>query len=142
MNQLNSIVKYFEQLSPQLLVLIGGVYTDNAYFKDPFVEVRGATQIKDIYLRRFQTYREPALRVRQQFSGSDGAALLWDLTFSQQGERKSISGMTHLRLSDDGRIQHQRDYWDAAEAVYEKIPGLGAVLRYAKRKVNTLSIAA
>ena len=29
-----------------------------------------------------------------------------------------------------------RDYWDAAEELYEKLPLLGALMRWLKRRVN------
>lgn len=135
-SQLNSLIKYFEGLSPELLVLIGGVYTDNAYFKDPFNEVRGIAQVKNIYLRRFSTYRQPYMKVRQSFTGADGTALRWDLTFSLGAMTRTISGMTLLRLDYNGRIEYHRDFWDATEAIYAKIPGMSAVMRYAKRKAS------
>jgi hypothetical protein len=47
-----------------------------------------------------------------------------------------IRGGSHLTLDPDGRISDHRDYWDAAEELYEKLPGLGALMRWLKRKAN------
>jgi len=30
-----------------------------------------------------------------------------------------------------------RDYWDAAEELYEKLPGIGAFMRFLKRRANS-----
>lgn len=35
----------------------------------------------------------------------------------------------------DGRIVLHRDYWDAAEELYAKLPVLGGLMRYLKRKL-------
>ncbi len=36
----------------------------------------------------------------------------------------------------DGRIQRHRDYWDTAEEVYAKLPVLGALVRWLRRKAS------
>ena len=43
---------------------------------------------------------------------------------------------SHLRFAADGRIAYHRDYWDAAEEVYEKVPLLGGLLRRIKRRLQ------
>jgi hypothetical protein len=43
----------------------------------------------------------------------------------------------HLRFAPDGRIAMHRDYWDAAEELYEKLPLLGGLMRWLKRRANT-----
>ena len=43
---------------------------------------------------------------------------------------------SHLVLDAQGRITLHRDYWDAAEELYEKLPGVGALMRWLKRRAN------
>ena len=43
-----------------------------------------------------------------------------------------INGGSLLRISSDGLVNYHRDYWDAAEELYEKIPVLGWFLRRIK----------
>ena len=38
--------------------------------------------------------------------------------------------------SVDGRIVMHRDYWDVAEELYEKLPLIGALMRWLKRRAN------
>ena len=45
-----------------------------------------------------------------------------------------MRGASHLELADDGRIAWHRDYWDPAEEVYEKLPLLGGLMRWLKRR--------
>ena len=47
-----------------------------------------------------------------------------------------IRGGSHLVLAADGRITLHRDYWDAAEELYEKLPAVGALMRFLKRRAN------
>jgi steroid delta-isomerase len=39
-----------------------------------------------------------------------------------------------LILNDDGRIAQHRDYWDAAEELYEKLPVIGGLMRWMRRR--------
>jgi len=48
-----------------------------------------------------------------------------------------IQGVSQLELAADGRISLHRDYWDAAEELYEKLPLLGALMRWLKRQANS-----
>ena len=41
---------------------------------------------------------------------------------------------SHMRFAADGRVVYHRDYWDAAEELYEKLPVLGPLMRWLKRQ--------
>ena len=65
--------------------------------------------------------------------------LTWDFTFRFRGGRtgmQTIRGATHLVLGPDGRIVRHRDYWDAAEELYEKLPLLGTLMRWIRRRAG------
>jgi steroid delta-isomerase len=40
-----------------------------------------------------------------------------------------IHGLTLLRFDVAGKVVHHRDYWDAAGELYEKLPGIGLMMR-------------
>jgi hypothetical protein len=44
-----------------------------------------------------------------------------------------------VRFAADGRVGWHRDYWDAAEELYEKLPLIGSLMRLLRRRgaVNT-----
>jgi hypothetical protein len=48
-----------------------------------------------------------------------------------------IRGGSHLRLASDGRVEDHRDYWDAAEELYQKLPVLGGLMRWLKKRAVT-----
>jgi steroid Delta-isomerase len=52
--------------------------------------------------------------------------------FNRTGQ--CIRGASQLCLAADGRIRVHRDYWDVAEELYEKLPVVGALMRWLKRK--------
>ena len=57
------------------------------------------------------------------------------LVFDESSYRNVVC-LGHI-LADDGRIRLHRDYWDAAEELYEKLPVLGHLMRWLRRRANT-----
>lgn len=44
--------------------------------------------------------------------------------------RAGHPGASLVRFAADGRVVYHRDYWDAAEELYEKLPVLGRLMRW------------
>jgi ketosteroid isomerase-like protein len=133
------IVERFEALQPADVERLADLYTADARFKDPFNEVQGVADIQRIFRHMFMALDGPRFVVRDVLVDGDQCFLGWDFLFRMRRFRRDeqcIRGGTHLRLAADGRIAEHRDYWDAAEELYEKLPGIGALMRWLKRQAN------
>lgn len=134
---LDRVRAYFEQVSPAALSRLGEIYADDAYFKDPFNEVRGVAEIRRVFEHMFVQLAEPRFVIRDTVAQGADAFLTWDFRFRlrrfRDGEQL-IRGASHLRFAPDGRVCFHRDYWDAAEELYEKLPVLGGLMRWLKRR--------
>jgi steroid Delta-isomerase len=133
-------VTYFESLTRESAEQISQYYSDDAYFKDPFKEVRGIAQVKQIFLHMFDALDEPRFIVTARVVDSGGAFLVWDFRFRMKRfdtrTVQTIRGTSHLKFAADGRVNYHRDYWDAAEELYEKLPAVGLLMRFLKRQAN------
>lgn len=136
----DTICTFFEQLAPQDVQRMHTLYAPDAYFKDPFNEVRGLVAIQQVFSHMFTALEQPRFVVTRRIVDGKDCFLVWDFHFrfrgTQPGVEQTVRGGSHLVLDADGRIQSHRDYWDAAEELYEKIPLLGALMRWLKRRVN------
>ena len=132
------IVALFENLSPQRLPELSALYTDSARFKDPFNEVFGTAAIHQIFAHMFENLAEPRFVVQQRLVDGAQVFLVWEMHFRfkrfDTTSAQVIRGGSHLLLAIDGRILDHRDYWDAAEELYEKLPLLGSLMRYLKKR--------
>lgn len=139
----NTIVQTFETLSPQSVAQLGAIYAPDARFKDPFNEVQGLAQIQRIFHHMFATLENPRFHITGRIVQGGQCFLTWEFRFGWQrkrgGQAQCIVGGSHLVLDAGGRITLHRDYWDAAEELYEKLPLLGALMRWLKRRVNAVS---
>ena len=134
------IVSLFEQLTPADVARLGEFYTPDTRFKDPFNNVRGVAEVQRIFGHMFVALVEPRFVVHDILVEGGQCFLSWDFLFRFRRFRRdpqTVRGSSHLRLSSDGRIEAHRDYWDAAEELYEKLPVLGALMRWLKQRANT-----
>jgi ketosteroid isomerase-like protein len=129
--------QFFETLDEASLARIDTVYAPGAYFKDPFNEVDGVEAIRRIFAHMFVQIDAPRFVVKDVVCEGDQALMTWDFHFRMRRfnrERQVIHGASHLRFAADGRVAFHRDYWDAAEELYEKLPFLGGLMRWLKRR--------
>ncbi len=131
------VIALFEGLTPADLPRLGDVYQTQAYFKDPFNEVQGLPAITGVFEHMFTKLDLPRFVVITIVAAGDDAFLTWDFHCHTRGMGAGdlcIRGASHLRFGPDGRVQTHRDYWDAAEELYEKLPLLGALMRWLKKR--------
>lgn len=138
---LDTIVQFFESLTPTSVAQIGDFYTETAYFKDPFNEVRSVADIQQIFSHMFVALDQPHFVVTDRVMQGQQCFLVWDFKFRFKRfdtvTLQTVRGASHLRFAADGRICYHRDYWDAAEELYEKLPILSSLMRWLKRRANS-----
>lgn len=134
---LDSLVSFFENISPESITEFPRYYADDAYFKDPFNEVRGIPAIQHIFMHMFRQVAEPRFSIIDRVVDENGALLVWEFHYRAKlwGGRRTqiIRGATHLRLNAEGKVIWHRDYWDAAEELYAKLPLIGGLIRGLQR---------
>lgn len=137
---LGRLIDFFESIAADNVDRLAEVYTENAYFKDPFNEVRGIGPITHIFSHMFSQVDAPRFVVTGSVLQGDQAFLTWDFLFSMKRlvhGPQCIRGASHLRFAPDGKVEFHRDYWDAAEELYEKLPLLGSLMRGLKRAARS-----
>lgn len=130
------VTTFFESLSVQSLPHLADIYSPGAFFKDPFNDVQGLPAIRTIFSHMFVQVTDPRFVVTTHMAQGQEAFLTWEFLFRMKRfsrEVQCIRGATHFRFDADGLVTLHRDYWDAAEELYEKLPLLGSVMRALKR---------
>ena len=137
---LQRLTAFYETLTPHSVARLADVYATEARFKDPFNDVRGHASIIRIFEHMFVQLLEPRFVIVERMAQGDQAFLAWEMQFrfKRRPERHEvIRGATHVRFDADGKVAEHRDYWDAAEELYEKLPIVGALMRVLKRAANS-----
>jgi steroid Delta-isomerase len=117
------------------------MYAADARFKDPFNEVRGIEPIQRIFAHMFVALHEPRFVVTEVVQQGDKCFLTWDFIFRfkrfDTQTTQTVRGASHLVFDAEGLVTLHRDYWDAAEELYEKLPVVGGLMRWLKKRANT-----
>jgi ketosteroid isomerase-like protein len=136
--RVQGVIAYFEQLAPGDVARLADVYREDARFKDPFNDVQGIAAIASVFEHMFRSLDGPRFVVHSALGEGDQCLLTWDFLFRMRrfarDQEQIVRGATHLVFGPDGRIALHRDYWDAAEELYEKLPVLGGLMRWLKRR--------
>lgn len=134
------IVVAFEQLQRDDVARLATLYAADSRFKDPFNEVQGVVAIQAIFAHMFVALNEPRFVVHDIICQGDQCFLSWDFIFRFKRfstDLQTVRGSSHLKLNAQGQITLHRDYWDAAEELYEKLPVVATVMRWLKRRANS-----
>ncbi|WP_018152736.1 nuclear transport factor 2 family protein [Leeia oryzae] len=134
---LDALLQWFTRLTPESLDQLTAWYAPDARFKDPFNEVTGTTHIHAIFAHMFVATDNPRFVIHDTLAEGSQAFVTWTFHFGLRGKAYVVQGATHFRFGDDGRITEHRDYWDAAEELLQKLPLVGAPIRWLRRRLAT-----
>lgn len=138
--RLDALVDYFENITEATLPRLRDVYAADAYFKDPFNEVRDVASIEHIFAEMYVSLHDPKFVVFSKVEQDEEAFLTWDFSFRIKKYKPTVAqiirGSSHLKFDAHDRVYYHRDYWDAAEELYEKLPLIGGLLRFLKQRVG------
>jgi steroid delta-isomerase len=133
------IVAFFEHLAPADAERIGDFYATDAYFRDPFNEIRGVAEIARVFRHMFEQLADCRFEITETVAANNGAFLIWDFTFRvkswRPGTVHKIQGASHIKFASDGKVSYHRDYWDAAGELYATLPLIGPVMRFLRRRL-------
>jgi hypothetical protein len=136
-----NLATFFETLSPQSVGQLHTVYDAQARFKDPFNEVQGLPEIERIFQHMYVALDQPHFVVNGQVVDGAQAFLTWEFRFRfkrfDTTTLQAVRGASHVVFNEQGLVTMHRDYWDAAEELYEKLPVVGGVMRWLKKRANT-----
>lgn len=136
-----NLATFFETLSPQSIAQLHTLYAAQAWFKDPFNEVHGLPEIERIFRHMYVALDQPHFVITGQLVDGQQAFLTWEFRFHfkrfDTTTLQTVRGGSHVVFNEQGLVTLHRDYWDAAEELYEKLPLVGGVMRWLKKRANT-----
>lgn len=131
-------VAFFETINPETLGELRALCSDDVHFIDPFNDVKGVDRVIHIFEKMYEDVDEPSFWVLQR--AEDGSRIFLRWTFTGRAKRSGntfeIDGVSEIQLNEDGKVILHRDFWDTAQAVYEKVPLLGSLLRVIRRRLS------
>ncbi|WFE67787.1 nuclear transport factor 2 family protein [Thiomicrospira sp. R3] len=129
----------FENLQPSGFQLeFAKVYERNIYFKDPFNEVRGISDVSRIFQHMFENLHEPQFRIHAMAGQDQTGFLEWRFYFKRKpnAPTQQINGMSKILINQASKVIVHIDYWDSGEYVLRKVPLIGAINNWIAKKLK------
>jgi hypothetical protein len=84
---------------------------------------------------------QPHFVITAQLVDGAQAFLTWEFRFRfkrfDATTLQTVRGGSHVVFNEQGLVTMHRDYWDAAEELYEKLPMVGGLMRWLKKRANS-----
>jgi hypothetical protein len=111
----------------------------DVHFRDPFNDVRGIELFEKCMDKMFEDVGEPRFDVHDSvFSQQhqEVAYLRWTFhcRLPVRGHLQ-IEGMTEVQFDHQALVAAHLDHWDSGRQLYEKLPGIGFVLRRVRKRL-------
>lgn len=132
---------FFSDFSPNKIErLIDQTYAETVWFNDTLKTVQGREALKEYLRHSAEAVDNCRVEILDRVAGEQQDYYLrWRMWISFKRFKRGVEthsiGMSHLRFDPAGRVLLHQDYWDAASALFEHVPLLGAGIRAIKRRV-------
>jgi steroid delta-isomerase len=134
---LERYIAFLEGLTPEGLDRLGEVCAPGVRFRDPFNEVEGLERYRQVLQRMYEDVPAITFRVSASAVGEELCFLRWQFSGTTSGGRPlEIEGVSEVAFDAEGLVTLHRDFWDAGQVLYEKLPLIGALLRAIRRKLS------
>jgi hypothetical protein len=130
MNYPQPLLEWYSTLTRETVGDSGRFYAADARFRDPFNDVRGLPAIEAILSHMFVHTGNPRFEILETVVQGQQAFVTWNFFFTLRGKPYQVVGGSHFHFNEDGLVTVHRDYWDAAEELLQKLPLIGAPIRW------------
>ncbi len=131
---------FYESLSPETLPQLRDLVMPDVRFRDPFNEVTGVEPMLRIFAAMYEDCTDIRFTITGSVQQQDKAFLIWRFYFRPRRLKVSqpweVEGVTELHFTADGRIAAHLDHWDAGSQFYGRLPLLGPVIRFLRRRLG------
>lgn len=131
--------EFFNRLSKDNMGLVDEFYAEDAVFQDPIGVHNGRATIRKYYAYQYENVTSIRFEFGNEIRQGDFLALDWTMYLQHKtlggGKPIVVTGTSHFKFAGDKAV-YQRDYFDMGEFVYERIPVLGRLIQFIKKKLE------
>lgn len=136
--RVNLIQKIFNEFDGKNLNLLNDFYSQDIVFQDPLHKVEGFLSLQNYYSKIYKNVQSIRFDFQKFVSQDDEVVGFWTMSLKakglNQGALFEVQGVSVFIFNSENKVKYHRDYLDLGEMVYEKIFGLGFVIK----KIKTL----
>jgi steroid delta-isomerase len=132
-NYINNYLNLFSNLNKENIKKFDDLVVKDIIFIDPFNNIKGLDNFKNIFYHMFDTVEEPKFDILDYAQNKDHIFLKWKMTFYAFKASQTIEGMSDITLNKEGKVISHLDYWDSLNGIFIKLPFLGFLYKISLR---------
>ncbi len=132
-NYINNYLNLFSNLNKENIKKFDDLVVKDIIFIDPFNNIKGLDNFKNIFYHMFDTIEEPKFDIIDYAQNKDHIFLKWKMTFYAFKASQSIEGMSDITLNKEGKVISHLDYWDSLNGIFIKLPFFGFLYKISLR---------
>lgn len=127
------IIHTFNQFNGSNIQSLNDFYSSNIIFSDPAHQIQGLDNLKNYYQRLYKNVESIHFDFKRFIQ--EGPILSGEWTMKLQvrqlngGKPFEVQGASFFEFNADHLVVIHRDYFDLGAMLYEKIPGLGHLIK-------------
>ena len=130
---INDYLNLFSNLNKENIKKFDDLVVKDIIFIDPFNNIKGLDDFKNIFYHMFDTVEEPKFDIVDYAQNKDHIFLKWKMTFYAFKASQTIEGMSDITLNKEGKVISHLDYWDSLNGIFIKLPFLGFLYKISLR---------
>lgn len=128
-NYINNYLNLFSNLNKENIKKFDDLVVKDIIFIDPFNNIKGLDNFKNIFYHMFDTVEEPKFDIVDYAQNKDHIFLKWKMTFYAFKASQTIEGMSDITLNKEGKVISHLDYWDSLNGIFIKLPFIGLLYK-------------
>ena len=116
---------------PELLKYVSA----DVHFQDPFNDVHGIDAMAEIFRHMFELVGPVRFTVYQAQAAGRVGLFSWRFEGQLFGKPWVFNGTSVITFDEDGMVIVHRDHWDAAQNFYERLPLIGWLFAWLRRRL-------
>lgn len=134
------IESFFQRVNAQNIGTIGPqFYREDIQFRDPMVSLQGRDQLITYYQKMYEGAEDVTFAFGEHLCEGDTHMLNWKMTITaprlNHGKPFNVDGMSQIKMKN-GLAYYHRDYFDLSTMFYEKLPVVGGIVEWLKKKAT------
>nr|WP_115718715.1 nuclear transport factor 2 family protein [Gallaecimonas mangrovi] len=137
---LYQFLSHYQQLNRRNLHLLEKMYSHDVAFEDPAQKIAGRAALTHYFEQLYDNVDAVTFVYQSTQIQGVQAWVQWTLELRHprlnRGEKYSFEGASHLVFNSQGQVTHHRDYFDLGAMLYERLPVIGGLVRFVKRRLG------
>lgn len=128
--------RYLESLTAESLSDLPNYVAQDVRFSDPFNDVAGVDEMGAVFRHMFDAVKDIRFTVLHAMQQGEMGLMHWRFAGLWRNRPWSFEGTSLVQFDRFGKVIEHIDYWDAASAVYQRLPLIGPVLSALRRQIR------